>query len=133
MNTINPQVTPQGVPRSDAKGGERTDAISIPSSTGKDLPSVAATNDLQGQDVAASKDAQASQQLPRAVARLNEYIQTVQRDLMFSLDESSGEAVISVVDRQSLKVVRQIPSEIALTLAQKLSNEEPLSLFSAQV
>jgi flagellar protein FlaG len=133
MNTINPQVTPQGVPRNDARGGERTDAISIPSSTGKDLPSEAAINDLQGQDVAASKDAQANQQLPRAVAKLNEYIQTVQRDLMFSLDESSGEAVISVVDRQSLKVVRQIPSEIALTLAQKLSNEEPLSLFSAQV
>jgi flagellar protein FlaG len=133
MNTINPQVTPQGVQRSDVRGGERTDAISIPSSTGKDLPSVAATNGLQGQDVAASKDAQANQQLPNAVAKLNEYIQTVQRDLMFSLDESSGEAVIAVVDRQSLKVIRQIPSEIALTLAQKLNNEEPLSLFSAQV
>jgi flagellar protein FlaG len=52
---------------------------------------------------------------------------------MFSLDEESGESVISVVDRQSSKVIRQIPNEVILTLAQKLNNEEPLLLFSAQV
>ena len=72
-------------------------------------------------------------QLADAVAQLNDYIQTVQRDLEFTLDESSGRSVISVVSRESSEVIRQIPAEITLTLAQKLNNEEPLYLFSAQV
>jgi flagellar protein FlaG len=128
MNTINPQVIPAGVQRGNAAGGERMDARSTPAGiNGKDLPQVPAKEET------VSREVDAAQALPNAVARLNEYIQTVNRDLMFSLDETSGESVISVVDRESSKVIRQIPAEVMLTLAQKLNNEEPLSLFSAQV
>ena len=67
------------------------------------------------------------------MAKLNDYVQSVQRDLEFSLDDSTGISVITVRDRQSSEVIRQIPSEVTLQLAQKLNNEEPLLLFSAQV
>ena len=41
--------------------------------------------------------------------------------------------MISVYDKASAELIRQIPSELALELAQKLNDEEPSLLFSAQV
>ncbi|MBV1877524.1 MAG: flagellar protein FlaG [Pseudomonadales bacterium] len=155
MNSINPQGTSVDVQRSETRGGQRTEAKISPAANGagKDIASTdIASNDITSKDVSQrvktqeSDQAVASQpgvdeaqadeqreQLVVAVAQLNDYIQTVQRDLEFTLDESSGTSVISVVDRQSSEIVRQIPAEITLTLAQRLSNEEPLYLFSAQV
>ena len=68
-----------------------------------------------------------------AVSRINEYVQQTERTLDFQLDEDSGKTVIRVYDRQSDELIRQIPSELALELAQKLNDEEPSLLFSAQV
>ena len=53
--------------------------------------------------------------------------------LSFRLDEDSGQTVISVYDKASEELIRQIPSELALQLAQKLNDEEPSLLFRAQV
>ncbi|TNC90170.1 MAG: flagellar biosynthesis protein FlaG [Thalassolituus sp.] len=68
-----------------------------------------------------------------AVSRINEYVQQTERTLDFQLDEASGKTVISVYDKASAELIRQIPSELALELAQKLNDEEPSLLFSAQV
>ena len=68
-----------------------------------------------------------------AVSRINDYVQQTERTLDFQLDEDSGKTVIRVYDRQSDELIRQIPSELALELAQKLNDEEPSLLFSAQV
>jgi len=68
-----------------------------------------------------------------AVTKLNDYVQTVQRNLQFNLDEDSGKTVITVVDRNTSAVIRQIPDDVALKLAQDLQQDEPLSLFNAKV
>lgn len=68
-----------------------------------------------------------------AVTRLNDYVQSVQRDLQFQLDESSGKTVVTVLDSHTNEVVRQIPDDVALRLAQELQQDEPLSLFNAKV
>lgn len=68
-----------------------------------------------------------------AVSKLNEYVQRTQRDLDFRLDEDSGRTVISVYDRKSEQLVRQIPDEVALEMAKKLNSEEPPMLFNAQI
>lgn len=60
------------------------------------------------------------QGLASAVEELNAYVQSNQRDLEFSIDDSSGQTVVKVVDPQSGEVIRQIPSELALNLAQAL-------------
>lgn len=73
------------------------------------------------------------EQVREAVTRLNDYVQSVQRDLQFRLDEDSGKTVVTVLDRQTSQVVRQIPDEVALKLAQDLQQDEPLSLFNAKV
>lgn len=71
-------------------------------------------------------------ELQEAVTRLNDYVQSVQRDLQFDLDDSSGKTIITVVDRNTQEVVRQIPDDVALKLARNLQNEEPVSLFNAK-
>ena len=73
------------------------------------------------------------QELKDAVTKLNDYVQTVQRDLSFELDESTGKTVITVIDRKTQEVVRQIPDEVALRLARNLQQDEPVSLFNMKV
>lgn len=73
------------------------------------------------------------EQVKEAVSKLNDYVQSTERTLDFQLDEDSGQTVIKVFDKQSSELIRQIPDELALTLAQKLNDEEPSLLFSAQV
>ena len=68
-----------------------------------------------------------------AVTKLNDFVQTVQRNLEFNLDDTSGKTIITVVDKQTSEVVRQIPDDVAVKLAQDLQQSEPLSLFNAKV
>lgn len=67
-----------------------------------------------------------------AVSKLNDYVQSTQRDLFFSFNDSVNKTVVTVVDRNTDKVVRQIPNEVAISIAASLNEEEPLRLFSAQ-
>ena len=55
----------------------------------------------------------------------------ITRDLDFSLDDSTGRMVVKVTDRASGDVVRQIPSEEALRLAENLEQVRSL-LFKAE-
>ncbi len=73
------------------------------------------------------------QSVAEAVTKLNDYVQSVQRDLQFKLDDDSGKTIITVVDSRTSEVVRQIPDDVALKLAQDLQQDEPLSLFNAKV
>jgi len=73
------------------------------------------------------------EQVEEAVTQLNDYVQNVERNLQFNLDDESGKTVITVVDRQTSEVIRQIPDEVVLKLAQDLQQDEPLSLFNAKV
>ena len=68
----------------------------------------------------------------QAVAKLNDFVQSSQRDLHFAVDSGTGRTIVTVVDRETQEVIRQIPPEVALHLAQKLNDEEPLQLFSAR-
>ncbi len=73
------------------------------------------------------------EQVKDAVSKLNDYVQSNERTLDFQMDEESGKTVIKVYDTLSAELIRQIPNELALELAQNLNDEEPSLLFSAQV
>jgi flagellar protein FlaG len=70
--------------------------------------------------------------LDEAVSKLNDYVQSTQRDLYFSYNEGVDKTIVTVVDRNTDKVIRQIPNEVAVSLAQQLNEDEPVRLFSAQ-
>ena len=98
--------------------------------TGNDLPPAAEAARSLPKDPVNSQAVQ--EQVQAAVAQMNEYIQSTQRDLNFSYDPDSGETVVKVLDRTTQEVIRQIPDEIFLRLAQTHTPDEPGQLFSAQ-
>ena len=72
---------------------------------------------VQSQALQKEAEKQNSQQQQRAddlrdkVAQLNDYMQNMNRNLQFSVDDTSGDTVIKVIDSETEEVVRQIPSE----------------------
>ena len=71
--------------------------------------------------------------LNEAVSQLNDFVQTVQRDLQFEVDSEKGQTIVKVVDQNTQEVIRQIPDEVALRLAENLQQDESLSLFDIKV
>ena len=59
-------------------------------------------------------------EIDTAVENVNDFFQTVNRTLEFKLDEDSETMVVQVTDSKTKEVVRQIPSEEFLQLAQRL-------------
>ena len=73
------------------------------------------------------------EQLDDAVSQLNDFVQNVQRDLQFEVDNDLGQTIVKVVDQKTQEVIRQIPDELALRLAENLQQDEPLTLFNIKV
>lgn len=82
---------------------------------------------------ATQQQQQGQQQLQEAVSRLNDYVQNVQRSIRFSVDDVSGKDVVTVLDKQTEEVIRQIPIEEVLVFARTLAeqNDGDLNLFSS--
>lgn len=83
-------------------------------------------------DKAQEQSTASPERIQEAVSSIQEFVQSVRRDINFSLDDSSGRVVVKVTDTKSGDVIRQIPSEEALKLAESLSEARSL-LFTAQV
>ena len=86
-------------------------------------------------DKASVKDNKAAdhqrEHLVEASSNLNEFMQTMQRNLKFSVDEVSGESVIAVHDAKTDELIRQIPSKEALELIHNMDRVIGL-LFKAE-
>lgn len=59
--------------------------------------------------------------LAQVAAELSDMMSMMRKGLAFKVDENSGQAVVTVLDRDTGDVIRQMPSEEALKLAEKLS------------
>jgi len=86
---------------------------------GKELPQKAEKAEMKSGD------------LEDVVRDLNRHILQVQRELQFSVDKDSGRTVITVMDKETQEVIRQIPGEEALHFARKFQEEADLAIFSA--
>ncbi len=62
-----------------------------------------------------------NQQLDQATAEMNKHVQSLKRDLHFSINDETGETVISVVDSKTQDLIRTIPSEEFISMSQQLS------------
>jgi flagellar protein FlaG len=78
------------------------------------------TNTPPGSGAAVSVDAE---QLTQALGSLSGYVQNLQRNLEFSIDEDSGRTVVRIVDPQTQEVIRQIPDGHALAMAKRLEGQ----------
>ena len=91
---------------------------------GKKLPPAVQSQATEVTEKTAEVTQERSARVEKAVAQLNDYVQSLQRDLRFSMDEDLGRAVVRVVDRNTQEVIRQIPNETALRLARNLKEVE---------
>lgn len=86
-------------------------------------------------DANKSKDSTADkgdEALKAAVDQIEKFVQSVRRNLEFSIDEASGKVVVKVIASETGEVVRQLPSAEALKIADSLQNAHSL-LFDAKV
>lgn len=67
----------------------------------------------------------------KALSSIQGFVQSIRRDLNFAVDDSTGRVVVKVTDSVSGDVVRQIPTEDALRLAENLEEIRSL-LFKAE-
>jgi len=58
----------------------------------------------------------------RALAQLNDFLKSQQQQLEFSMDKATRRIVLRVIDTSSGQVIRQVPSEDWLHLAQTLAS-----------
>lgn len=119
---------------------EGTDASALAASSVSGAPaSLQATN--SGAELSTSSAAERlerrsevqREQLDNAVSKLNDFVQNVQRDLQFEVNNELGETIVRVVDQETREVIRQIPDEVAMRLAEKLQQDEPLTLLNIEV
>lgn len=109
--------------------------VRLPNSEGArrvkpDVPSAAAEVERStGQ--ARPQEQHPPETVEEAVSAIQEFVQTVRRNLNFDLDDSSGRVVVKMTDAESGEVIRQIPSEEALKLAESLAEARSL-LFEAK-
>lgn len=65
-----------------------------------------------------------TEEVMRAVARqIESYLRANGRDLQFSVDQESGRTVVTVRDRSTGEVIRQIPDAEALRIAQSIGKQ----------
>ncbi|MDP1774115.1 MAG: flagellar protein FlaG [Methylobacter sp.] len=86
-------------------------------------------------DAATKKPEHSERDLQKAVTQLNDFAQTIQRNLHFSVDKESGILVTKVIDSKSNEVIRQIPNEETVALAHSLAalgHEAEFNIFSSR-
>ncbi|GGM97523.1 flagellar protein FlaG [Shewanella xiamenensis] len=68
-----------------------------------------------------SDNEQDPSKLTQVATELSDMMSMMRKGLSFKVDENSGQAVVTVLDKDTGDVIRQMPSEEALALAEKLS------------
>lgn len=64
-------------------------------------------------------------ELEQAVSDINAYVQTVNRELQFRVDDvlPLGRTIVTVIDADTEETIREFPSKEALALAHRLKDE----------
>ncbi|WP_323752016.1 flagellar protein FlaG [Marinobacter sp.] len=117
---------------SQAKGQNAPDLVS-PAAGNRPIQSVGVANEASKAERLEQANKKQQQDLDQAVSQLNDYVQNVQRDLQFEVDSELGQTIVKVVDQSTQEVIRQMPNEVALRLAENLQQDEPLTLFNIKV
>ena len=97
-----------------------------PVKSGSAAQPAAPRQELPGSGKSLPAQAPSTSDVQQAVSRLNDYAQSLRRDIQFSVDKSSGDTVIRVVDSNSGETIRQMPTEEMLVIAHNLEHAQGL-------
>ncbi len=98
----------------------RTTTPSVPEPTKQEETPI--VREPSGQPLPPNRPAIAPVDISKVADRLNDFMQNSQRSLRFRVDDPSGRTVITVVNATTDEVIRQIPSEEVLAIADRLDN-----------
>ncbi|AHI29153.1 flagellar protein FlaG [Marinobacter similis] len=126
------QAPAKAISSSQAEGKKAPD-FAASSSKGLAVQSPQATTEASKAEKLQARSEEQRDELNDAVSQLNDFVQNVQRDLQFEVDNEMGQTIVKVVDQSTQEVIRQIPDEVAMRLAEKLQQDEPLTLFNIKV
>lgn len=118
---------------SQAEGRNASDLASSSAGSTAQARSIEQSGELSKAERLKARNEDQREELGEAVTQLNDFVQTVQRDLQFEVDNEAGQTIVKVVDQQTQEVIRQIPDEVALRLAENLQQDEPLTLLNIKV
>jgi len=90
------------------------------------------SDNLEPKAVNAIEDSNDIEKVKSAVSDIEQFLSSSRRNLEFSTDEESGRIVVKVIASETGELVRQLPSEEALRIAQSLSDVNSI-LFDAKV
>ena len=128
MNIPSISTTAQNVPQSQT---QRSPAAGAPQMAGSSAApveqratssapqAVSQTQNVQ-KNVNATQGQNELQQLQEAAQKISSHLNLKNSALEFSVDQNSGRNVVKIIDKSTKEVVRQIPSEEALHIAQAL-------------
>ena len=126
------QAPAKALSSSQAEGVKAPD-LAASGSSGLAVQSPQATTEASKAEKLQTRSEEQRDELNDAVSQLNDFVQNVQRDLQFEVDNEMGQTIVKVVDQSTQEVIRQIPDEVAMRLAEKLQQDEPLTLFNIKV
>lgn len=130
MNEVSmtPASSPKIAPAASSKG-----SVEVATETsGKESPLTSIDNSKEAARVEETPPKEVPEvNVEQAVASINDYVQSVQRDLQFTVDEELDKTIVKVVDSRSGELIRQIPEEAFLELARKLNDGGDLQLIDA--
>ncbi|WP_110456378.1 flagellar protein FlaG [Shewanella algidipiscicola] len=95
-------------------------AATKPSQQDVELDTRSAINAVEAAEEIPAAQAE-PEHLQGVVDELSDMMSLMRKGLAFKIDEDSGTNIVSVMDIDSGDIIRQIPNEEALELAQKLS------------
>jgi flagellar protein FlaG len=98
-----------------ATGSSSAPAQGAPVNASATEQAIAAENEKKAQR-------QEDQSVEQTVEQINDYFQSMGRDLNFKVDDESGRTIITVLDSETKEVIRQIPPEEVLQLAMHLQD-----------
>ena len=111
---------PQSGPQISSKSAAPEVAETRPSSVS------AVSDTAKNRNVSNAQKTPDLKQINQAVSDINKTIQALSQDLQFSVDKDTNRVVVKIIDQQTNKVLRQIPSEEALEISKSLGKLQGL-------
>ncbi|NVK57590.1 MAG: flagellar protein FlaG [Alteromonadaceae bacterium] len=110
-----------GEPQSDVKSNQATPG-SVPDSEQKNVAQLPEDTQAQQNPADNFNREEQGQEIAGAVQEIQSFLQAQNRNLAFSVDENTNRSVVTVKDSSSGDVIRQIPSDEVLRLAERIKD-----------
>jgi flagellar protein FlaG len=117
------EISPSDLPLPPARATGRTSPGTAPLPTTQTRVNSTSPDPQSPQSQSVNRDIKSPislQDTATAVDTIKELVEHMDRNLAFHIDDASGKTVITVLDKRTQEVIRQIPNEEVLSIAQRL-------------